>query len=107
MVEIEQPITEANKPYAPRGAVEQLFGCRDSEQLLEGPAGTGKSRGLCELSFMVATHFAGCRILFVRQTRESMTESILVTFEDHVVPAAQPIPTVVNNTLCINPLSLE
>lgn len=71
--------------YEPRGAAAQLFDCRDPEVLLDGPAGTGKSRGILEYLLWVATNYDGCRIAIVRKTRVSLTDSALVTWETKVL----------------------
>jgi len=84
-------ITVANRPYQPFGGAEQLFYCRDKEILFEGPAGTGKTRGLLEKIFFCAQKWANSRHLLVRKTRKSMTESVLVTFEEKVIPVGFPI----------------
>lgn len=73
-------------PYTPKGAVRQLFFCRDPEVLLEGPAGTGKTRGLLEYVYWLCVTYPGLRVLFARKTRESLTESVLVTWETKVLP---------------------
>jgi PBSX family phage terminase large subunit len=82
--------TAAQRAYVPRGAALALFYDRSPEVVLEGPAGTGKSRGLLEKAHLCAEKYAGCRILLVRKTRESMTESVLVTFEEKVLPEGHP-----------------
>lgn len=82
--------TPQQRPYAPAGAALALFYDRAPEVVLEGPAGTGKSRALLEKAHFCAEKYAGCRILVVRKTRESMTESVLVTFEEKVLPPNHP-----------------
>lgn len=47
---------------------------------------TGKTRGICEFSLRAARKFPGARILWARYTRESLRQSILVTFEEKVLP---------------------
>lgn len=84
------------RPYGPLGAARTLLIARDPEIVVSGPAGTGKSRGCLEKLHLCAERYAGMRGLIVRKTRESMTESALVTYEDKVLPAghaatAQPI----------------
>jgi phage terminase large subunit len=59
--------------------------------LLSGPAGTGKSRACLEVLHFNATEYPGYRGLICRKTRESITESALVTFEEKVVPRDSPI----------------
>lgn len=80
-------LVPAHKPYRPYGAVNELFYCKAPEVLIEGPAGTGKSRGALEKLFILAEKYAGCRILLARKTRSSMTQSTLVTFEEKVIPS--------------------
>jgi PBSX family phage terminase large subunit len=79
--------TSEHCPYKPHGAAFDLFRCRDPEVLIEGPAGTGKSRAALEKANLLAWKYPGMRALLVRKTRRSMTESTLVTFEEKVVPA--------------------
>lgn len=79
------------RPYEPRGAALRLFYCRDAEVLLDGPAGTGKSRALLEKGHLCLLKYAGARALAVRKTRTSMTESVLVTYENKVLPEGSPI----------------
>ena len=59
--------------------------------LLSGPAGTGKSRAGLEKIHACALRWPGMRGLIVRKTRESLTESALVTFEAKVLPEGSPI----------------
>lgn len=71
--------------YKPRGAARKLFGCRDMSILYEGPAGTGKTRSCLEKAFAIASKYKNSRQLFLRQTRASMTESVLATWENIVI----------------------
>jgi hypothetical protein len=78
--------------YAAYGAVGTLFAWAKRypqqmppEILLKGPAGTGKSRGACEFLNWVASTWDGCRILMLRKTRRSLTESGMVTLEREVL----------------------
>lgn len=57
------------------------------EVLIEGAAGTGKSRGVGHLLFWAAHYWPGIRILVVRKTRASLSESFLETWENEVLPA--------------------
>jgi PBSX family phage terminase large subunit len=79
------------RPYQPFGAAQALFYCKDEEILLEGPAGTGKTRALLEKLHLCLMKYSGARALVVRKTRSSMTESVLVTFEEKVLPEDDPI----------------
>lgn len=79
------------RAYTPRGGAAELWKCRDRHVLLDGPRGTGKTRAVVELAHLAASTWPGARILFVRQTRASLTESALVTYERDVLPAESPI----------------
>ena len=61
------------------------------EVLVEGPAGTGKTRGLLERAVYLAEKFPNSRQLFVRQTLKSLRQSVLVTFEDEVLFPGHPL----------------
>lgn len=73
--------------YEPFGAARELFFARDPEVVLDGPAGTGKSRSLLEKLNALAIKYPGMRALMVRKTRASLTDTTLVTWEEHVKPA--------------------
>lgn len=77
--------------YTPRGAVRDLFYCKDPEVLLEGPAGTGKSRGALEKIHLLCSLYPRIRVLICRLTRESLTETVLVTWEDEVLGPGHPL----------------
>lgn len=55
--------------------------------MLCGPAGTGKTWGLLATLHCIARDYPGLRILICRKTRASLTESILVTYEQEILPA--------------------
>lgn len=71
--------------YEPYGGIQALWRDFPSEALVEGPAGTGKSRGICEYVNAMADNYAGCRILVLRKTRTSLSESWMRTFENKVL----------------------
>src|SRR6185295_13090648 len=79
------------RPYTPHGAAREMFYSRDEEILLDGPAGTGKSRAILEKFHLCCMKYPGIRALILRKTRESMTESVLVTFEERVLPEGSPL----------------
>lgn len=61
--------------------------------LVEGPAGTGKTRFILTLLLMRAFRYPNSRILLTRQTRTSLTQSVLVTLEQEVFPVLhQEVP---------------
>jgi phage terminase large subunit len=86
-----ETILPEQKPYQPYGGAEQLFYCKEKYILIEGPAGTGKTRAILEKVNLCASKYPGIRALFVRKTRKSLTESVLVTFEEKVLPSGSPI----------------
>lgn len=77
--------------FRPQGTAVDALYAKDREFLYSGPAGTGKSRTILEKLNMAANKYPGCRILITRKTRASLTESTLVTWENHVIPAGHPI----------------
>lgn len=77
--------------YVPYGASWQLFHDQSPEILLSGPAGTGKSRACLEKLHFILNEVPGVRALMVRKTRESLTESALVTFEEKVLPRSHAV----------------
>lgn len=53
--------------------------------------GTGKSRAACEKIHYACDTWPGVRVLIVRQTRHSLSSTVLVTYEDEVVPEGHPV----------------
>jgi phage terminase large subunit len=78
--------------YRPMGACKEMFYARDPEVLLEGPAGTGKSRAVLEKLHILAQKYDGMRGAIVRKTRESLTQSAIVTYENKVLPTPVSVP---------------
>lgn len=72
--------------YNPRGAAADIFSTQDPEVVLSGPAGTGKSRSILEKLHLIALKYPGVRLLMVRKTRRSLTESGMVTYWQKVRP---------------------
>lgn len=72
--------------YRPLGAARELFRRHDPEIILSGSAGTGKSRAVLEKIHYCAEKYPGCRLLIVRKTRSSLTNTGLVTYEELVLP---------------------
>ncbi len=60
------------------------WGKAHAEVLLEGPAGTGKSRGVLQYVDALCEMFPGIRVLICRQTLKSLRESVQVTLEEKV-----------------------
>ncbi|HET6286339.1 MAG TPA: phage terminase large subunit [Amycolatopsis sp.] len=74
--------------YEPWGSALDLLHCRDTEVLMSGPAGTGKSRACLEKLHLMALKNPGMRGLVLRKTLVSLTSTGLVTFEEHVAQEA-------------------
>lgn len=62
----------------------------EPEVLIEGGTGTGKTTALLEKCVMLCESYPGCRVLMVRKTRASMTESVLQALEDFVLWPEHP-----------------
>lgn len=75
--------------YEPRGSMLEVWKATDLEILHDGPAGTGKTRGLCELTHYACALFPGCRIGWVMKTRANLTDTVLNTYEQLVVPGCE------------------
>ncbi len=71
--------------FRPYGGNAAIFRHRESEVLLAGPAGTGKSRANLEKLHLCALKYAGMRGLMVRKTRASLTESAMITMDEKVL----------------------
>ncbi len=67
-----------------------LQAATEPEILLSGPAGTGKSRA-CLQRLHAAASSPRFRGLIVRKTRESVGESALFTYEEHVLGSMHPL----------------
>jgi phage terminase large subunit len=74
--------------YAPRGACREILKARESEVLLAGPAGTGKSRACLEKLHMMALANPGMRGLICRKTATSLSSTALVTWRRFVITEA-------------------
>jgi PBSX family phage terminase large subunit len=65
----------------------------DTELVMSGAAGTGKSLACLTKLHRIASHHKWARILIVRKTRVSLTDSGLVTFERYVLGEQHPLVT--------------
>ena len=73
------------KAYTPQGSCSKVFYDKSSEIIMQGPSGTGKSRSILEKLNLLCCKYPGMRALMVRKTRESLTQSAMVTFEKFVM----------------------
>jgi phage terminase large subunit len=87
---LDRPPKPEERPYVPYGSALDLWWDDRPEILVSGPANTGKSRACLEKLHFCAEQHPGMRGLMLRKTRESLIESALVTWEQHVVPADHP-----------------
>ena len=71
--------------YSPRNNSQKLFVTRDSEVIMSGPAGTGKSRACLEKLNAVALKYPGMRGLIIRKTATSLGSTALVTWKNYVI----------------------
>ena len=85
------------KTYQGHGGARELWRSHAAELLLAGPSGTGKSRACLEKLNALALKYAGLRALLVRKTRESLTQSGLMTLERDVIVPAQARYSVKSN----------
>jgi hypothetical protein len=74
-----------------RGAIGRLSDAIEAdsladEVLLVGAAGTGKTWGILFLLHLLSLRRPGLRVLVCRKTRASLTESVLVTYEQEILP---------------------
>lgn len=76
--------TTAVVRYTPRGAALEVFKSRQSELVIAGPAGTGKSLACLFRLHLAALHNSGIRCLIVRKTAVSLGSTTLVTYEKKV-----------------------
>jgi phage terminase large subunit len=79
-------VVELVHEYRPRGAARELLACRANEVLMDGPAGTGKSRACLEKLNLAALKYPGMVGLVVRQVRDTLASTALRTFEKFVAP---------------------
>lgn len=75
------------------GANAAAYNSREPEVLLAGAAGTGKSLALLAKCLTLLDKYPGARVLFLRGTRASLTQSGLVSWEDKVLGPRHPLLT--------------
>ena len=77
--------------YRPWGHAIDVIGNEERELVVSGPAGTGKSRACLEKLHFCCRMYPGTRALIVRETRNSLSETGLETFENHVLGMDHPM----------------
>lgn len=83
------PAADREATYHPYGSAREILRTGRSEVLAAGPAGTGKSLACLWRVHLMAMLYPGLRALIVRKTAVSLTSTGLVTFREHVIPAAR------------------
>jgi phage terminase large subunit len=73
--------TRDQRPFKRYGAARAIWRSGLPEVLLSGPAGTGKSRVCLEKLHYCADKYSGMRALIARKTRESITQTAMVSYE--------------------------
>lgn len=73
-----------------RGAVADMFRSTDSRICVHGPAGTGKTTAVLWKLRCLAEKYPGFRGLMARAQRVDMTDSVLVTMDEHVLGEGHP-----------------
>jgi phage terminase large subunit len=77
--------------FEPRGNARTIFSAHETEVVLSGPSGTGKTRAILEKLHMIALKYAGARILVTRWRQVDLTGSALQTYRRHVLHEADGI----------------
>ncbi|MGA7730340.1 MAG: phage terminase large subunit [Chloroflexia bacterium] len=87
------PITQvpAGRYYQPFGAARTMMHSRDTEIVIWGGAGTGKTRAHLEKLNLCAELYPRMRGLILRLERTTLTETALVTWEDEVLAPCQQV----------------
>lgn len=71
--------------YEPRGSARDLFLNRDTICILDGPTRSGKTRAWLEKIHACLLKYPGSRAMFVRETLAALRDTVLETFENHVL----------------------
>jgi hypothetical protein len=79
--------------YNPQGSMIEVWNTPHSvlEILHDGPAGTGKTFGLCHLSHLACLKYPGARIGWAMAQRVDLSRTILNTYEQLVLPPKCPV----------------
>lgn len=85
--------SDPSRPYRPVGTLEGLFYDAGPTVVAVGPAGTGKSRCILEKFHLLLEECPGLRALMIRSTRESLSETGMMTYEEQVLPVGHYLLT--------------
>lgn len=83
------PTEEASLDLAfqPQGGAKEIWGSKQHELIIHGPAETGKTRVCLEKINALAWKYPGTQAVIVRKTYASLKGSVLQTYERHVLGA--------------------
>lgn len=84
-------VAKRQRAYTPYGSNLEAWNSIEREVLLSGAAGTGKTRAWLQKLHYNAEKYPGMRGLILRKTRASLSQSALVTFEQHVLGLDSPL----------------
>lgn len=86
--------TASAKPvrFLPRGGNLDFCYANETETLLEGPAGTGKTRTICELLHLIAMKYPGSHQLMCRKTNTALADAAARTFREKVLLSGEEDP---------------
>ncbi len=87
----EERVTDTEHAYQPHGAALKAWYCQRPVVCMHGPAGTGKSLAWGNILYRDALAYPGSRQLILRQTRASLSESFLNTWETKVLWPEHPL----------------
>lgn len=79
--------TEQTETFHVRGRLLDLPKYVNAELCVEGPAGTGKTRGILEYIHMLLLHYPGARFLVARKRNTDLAASAMVTYREEVLKA--------------------
>lgn len=79
-----------DRRYRAIGGARELMLATEKEVLCASGAGTGKTHSLLRKADYTARKYPGCRQFFARDTRSSMTETVLVEWETAVLWEGHP-----------------
>lgn len=75
---------DSTEGYEPRGAVKELWVCRDHEVIIHGPSETGKTMGALQKASALCMKYDGAQIALIRKRRVDMQGTVLQTLEKKV-----------------------
>lgn len=80
-------VVQSSEGYRAYGAAREFWRYKGHEVLLSGPYETGKTLGALHKCHALLCKYPRARLLMIRKTYKSLTESAIKTFEHKVLPA--------------------